>query len=437
MSTIDAGPGRATAPVPRRAYVIALVLATTVLASAVLDLQPTYVALAISGAIFTVATFRWLTQWHVLAASIILIVLLVPIGRYGLPITLPFQLEPYRALVAVVAVLWLAALLAEPQTMRLRPSGLGGPLAALWIGIAVGVAANLHTIHERGVGMDVAKKMSFFASYVLVMVLIGTVLRTRAELDRGLKVLIGGGAFVSFCALIENKTGFNLFNHIHTVVPIFQFQASGVPDFLEVRGSGHRVYASAEHPIALGAVLVMLIPVGIYVAWRHRSKVWWGAVALIGIAAMSTVARTAILMIATEILFLVAIKPRVLKRVWYFIPPFLVVVNLAVPATFGTIKSSFFPEGGLIAQQSTNFGGDSSNRVADIGPSFTEASRTPWFGQGWGTRVPQKLDATKTRRNPGRPMAHAAARGRHHRRAGVVVVLPEKRPAIEQRRLAR
>ncbi len=391
-------PARTVAPVPARAYAIAAVLGGLMLAAAVLDLQPTYVICAISAGAVGYATARWATQWHVLVASIILIVLLVPIGRYGLPITLPFQLEPYRLLVAIVAVLWIASLMAEPRALRLLPSGLGGPLAAVWIGIAVGVAVNLPAIHERGVGMDVTKKISFFVSYLVVMLLIGSTLRTRSELDRALKVLVGGTAIVAFFAMVENKTGFNVFDHIHQVMPAFRFQASGVPAFLEARGSGHRVYASAEHPIALGALMVMVLPVGIYLAWRYRSKLWWAAVALIGIAAMATVARTAILMLVTQMLFLLAVRPHVFKRVWWVFPVFLVAVNVAVPATFGTLKSSFFPEGGLVAQQNTNPGGDASNRVADIGPSLKEAERTPWFGQGWGTRVPQKLDAAKTRR---------------------------------------
>ncbi|MDA0168658.1 O-antigen ligase family protein [Solirubrobacter taibaiensis] len=393
-----AGPASAVEPVPGRAYLIAVALAGLMLISALLNLQPTYVIMAVCGGVVAFATVRWLTQWHVLVSSIMLIVLLVPIGRYGLPITLPFQLEPYRLLVAIVAVLWITSLLAEPRAIRLIPSGLGGPMGAIWIGIAIGIALNLPAIHERGVGMDVAKKISFFISYLVVMLLIGSALRTRAELDRGLKVLVGGTAVVAFFAMVENKTGYNVFNHIHQVMPVFRFQQSGVPSFVEARGSGHRVYASAEHPIALGAVLVMMLPVGVYVAWRHKSKLWWCAVALIGIAGMATVARTAILMLFTQGLFLLAVRPQVFKRVWWMIPPFLVVVNLAVPATFGTIKSSFFPEGGLIAQQNTNYGGDSSNRISDIGPSFDEASKTPWFGQGWGTRVPQKLDASKTRR---------------------------------------
>jgi hypothetical protein len=125
---------------------------------------------------------------------------------------------------------------------------------------------------------------------------------------------------------------------------------------------------------------------------------WWAAVGLIALAALATVARTAILMLVVEAVFLMAIKPRVVKRAWWLILPVVVGVNIAVPATLGTIKASFFPEGGLVAQQDTNPGGDSSNRVSDIEPSLREARSTPWVGQGWGSRVPQELDASKTRR---------------------------------------
>jgi hypothetical protein len=386
------------APVPRRAYVAAALLALLVLGSALLNAQPTYVVVGVSGVLVAWATHRYATQWHVMVGAIMLMVLFVPIGRYGLPIRLPFQLEPYRALVAVVAVAWFASLAAEPGRIRLLPSRLLTPVLFLALVIAASVVANLHTIHARGIQTNVIFKISFFASYLIVMLLVGSVLRTRQELDKALKVLIGGGAFVAFWTIVENKTGFNLFNHIHTVMPLFRFETSGLPPFLESRGSGFRVYASAQHPIALGALLVMLLPTGVYVAWRSRQWLWWGAVSLIGLAAVATMARTAILMLSAEAVFLVAVKPHVVKRAWWLILPCVVAVNIAVPATIGTIKDSFFPQGGIVAQQDTNHGGDSSNRVSDIGPSLREARSTPWVGQGWGSRIPQQLDAAKTRR---------------------------------------
>jgi hypothetical protein len=385
--------------IPRRALAACAALAVLLVVVVAIDLRPAYVLAGVTGLLTAWATYRYFIQWHVLAGSIVLCILIIPIARYGLPITLPFQLEPYRFLVLVVAILWFASLLAEPKSIRLPASGLRGPLVVITAVLVISVAANLGTINERGVFMDVVFKFSFFASFLLVTLLLGSVLRTRDEIDRVLKVLIGGGAVVAFFTLVENKLGYNVFDHLHQVIPVLVFDPAGTPSGgLEVRGSGFRVYGSAQHPLALGAALVLLIPPAVYLCWRTRSRVWYAALAVIGIAALATVARTAVMMLVVEAILLACLKPRAVKRIWWMIPPFLVVVNLAVPATLGTLKASFFPEGGLIAQQSTTAGVDGSNRLADLGPGLEEAKRTFFFGQGWGTRVPAKLDPTKTRR---------------------------------------
>ena len=49
------------------------------------------------------------------------------IRRYTLPMNLPFELEPYRLVVMIVAAGWLASLLTDRRVL-LRPTGFGGPL---------------------------------------------------------------------------------------------------------------------------------------------------------------------------------------------------------------------------------------------------------------------------------------------------------------------
>jgi O-Antigen ligase len=384
--------------VPRRTLALLALLVLALLAVMALDLRPAWVLVALTGVAFIWATYTYFLQWHVLTASIVLCILVVPIARYGLPITLPFQLEPYRALVLVVAVLWLLTLLADPDSVKLYPTGLRGPMIALAVTLVISVVLNLGAIHERGIIMVVIFKFSFFTSFLFVMLILASVLKTQADIDRVVRVMVAGGAFVGFSTLIENKTGFNVFDHLHTICPIFVFDPAGVPEGLQSRGSGFRVYGSAQHPLALGAALVLILPAAIYLCRRTRKRVWYAATAVIAIAALATVARTAVMMLVVEAIMLAALKPRAVRRLWWVIPPFLVAVNLAVPATLGTLKASFFPSGGLVAEQSTNPGGDASNRVSDIGPSLEESKKTPFFGQGWGTRVPETLDPTKTRR---------------------------------------
>ena len=44
-------------------------------------------------------------------------------------------------------------------------------------------------------------------------------------------------------------------------------------------------------------------------------------------------------------------------------------LHVVMPGTIGSLRASFFPEGGLIAEQSSNPGWRGSGRIADIGPA--------------------------------------------------------------------
>jgi O-antigen ligase len=79
------------------------------------------------------------------------------------------------------------------------------------------------------------------------------------------------------------------------------------------------------------------------------------------------------------------LRPRHVKRLWPVLVPALVLIHVALPGTIGTIKSSFFPKGGLIAQQSSAEAG--SGRVSSLGPGFTVFGDHPILGVGYGSRV--------------------------------------------------
>jgi O-antigen ligase len=79
-------------------------------------------------------------------------------------------------------------------------------------------------------------------------------------------------------------------------------------------------------------------------------------------------------------------------RLWPWALPFLIVVHFAVPGTLGSLKTSFFPRGGLIAEQQSGAGTYGSNRLADVGPSLQEWKQSPYLGRGFGTRITQRGD---------------------------------------------
>jgi len=64
-----------------------------------------------------------------------------------------------------------------------------------------------------------------------------------------------------------------------------------------------------------------------------------------------------------------------------------VVVHFARPSTLGSLRDSFLPKQGLIAQQGGRAGTRGSGRIADLGPGLSESARHPILGVGFGTRI--------------------------------------------------
>jgi O-antigen ligase len=81
------------------------------------------------------------------------------------------------------------------------------------------------------------------------------------------------------------------------------------------------------------------------------------------------------------------LRPDQTRRFWPLLVPVVLAVHLVLPGTIGTLKESFFPAGGLIAEQSANAGSRGQGRIADLGPSLREFAETPLVGQGFATRV--------------------------------------------------
>jgi hypothetical protein len=323
--------------------------------------------------------------WRSLLAFTILVILLIPIRRYTLPASLPFNLELYRIVVAFVAVGWLASLLADPR-VQLRRTGLEGPVFAY----ATFVLASLIANPDRTsiVAPVVNKQLTFLASYLVLFFLIVSVTSRQTDIDLLTKVLVGGGAAVAVVAVVQSRTGFNPFDHLSKVVPFLRLGSIPTQGNIEAfqRGGHLRAYASAQHPIALGAALVMLLPLAVYLAERFRQRRWLVAGGLLLLGLFATVSRTGALMLIAIALGFVLLRPKSLKRMLVALVPALIVIHLIVPGTLGSIGGAFFPKGGLIAQQeNANVG---SGRLATLGPVLSaEFVGNPILGEGYSTRV--------------------------------------------------
>ena len=324
--------------------------------------------------------------WPKVVAGLILVILFVPIRRYALPGNLPFELEPYRIVVMLLVAAWFASLLVDPR-MRMRKTGFEGPLAVILVAALGSIVANPDRVAQFS--SNVGKQLMFFLSFVLVVYIVATVIRRLDSIDFLAKTLVGGGAVVSFFAIIEARTGMNAFNHLDRLVPGLTVGGGpGEPEaFVKHGAASLRAFASAQHPIALSAALVMLAPLAVYLARRYRQRRWYACAILLAAACASTVSRTGILMFLVVGLVFLWLRPREVKRLWPALLLAPVVVHFALPGTLGSIKNSFFPAGGLFAEQRSMAGQSGSGRLADLGPALREWSEAPLVGAGYGTRV--------------------------------------------------
>ena len=355
-------------------------LALTVLTKS----RPLEATPAVAAVIVFAVAYRTLLAWDSLLALLALVILFIPIQRYVLPGSLPVELEPYRLLVAFMIAGWIASLLVDPS-VRLRRTGFEVPVLLILAGVLGSVLANSSEVAERD--PFVVKGISFLLRFVLLFVFIVSVVKTTGQIEWLLRFMVSGGAVLAVFAIVESRTQYNVFDHLSNVVPLLDSTPFSVASSEE--GRGVRAYASAQHPIALGAAFVLLIPPAVYLVRRAaRARWWWWlAVALLAFGALATLSRTSVLMLVAVAATFLWLRPRETRRLLPLLLPAIIAAHFVVPGTLGTLKESFFPKGGLIAEQQSNPGSRGQGRIADLGPSLREFAHKPLVGQGYATRV--------------------------------------------------
>ena len=181
---------------------------------------------------------------------LILIILFIPIRRYALAINLPFQLEPYRAFVMILATLWATFLLLD-RRLRVRATGIEGPLALLGVAVLGSILTNVNSIAHEDLSAEVVKKLTFWVGFMVVLYMVAS-LSSAADAEFYIRTLVVGTAVLGALGVVEWKTGTNVFAHLDRFVPFI----APVGDQLDTFRAGlNRAYGSAQHPIAFGAAL--------------------------------------------------------------------------------------------------------------------------------------------------------------------------------------
>jgi polysaccharide biosynthesis protein PslJ len=322
--------------------------------------------------------------------AFVAIVWFVPIRVYTIASPGPVKLEPYRIMVLLLG----AALLlgAMSNTRRIRSCGMGGALLAFSASAIISLAVNYSSFTQQLLGTEAIKAATYLLTFPIVFVLVASGVNSKADVERVVKAIVLGGAVVAFCAVVETRTGYNVFNHMRTVFPFLQdtgFRAQ------EVRNGALRAEASAQHPIALGVALSLCLPLSLALATRVRTTgkriLFGGAALMLMIGMVSTISRTAFLALAVMFIIGMMTERARLVKLWPLAFVLLIAAHTVLPGGMGRLYHSFFPKGGIAAQQSVRAGGVGSGRLADLSPALKLVQAQPFFGTGDPLPAPPDL----------------------------------------------
>lgn len=253
------------------------------------------------------------------------------------------------------------------------------PVIALWTVMLVS-----YFLMNRGEQTDITRMAA--DRWILQLAMITGVVFLAAEglhsledVRRVVRAVVAGGAFCGVVAALQFWTNFDLTPTLRSL-PGFSLNASNVA--ITTRDSVLRVAGTAIHPIELGVVAGMILPLAIWLACYDvdRRPLWrWLPVLCIGVAIPVSVSRSGVIAVAVATVIFIVLLPPVPRLVSLaLVPVSLLVVYTVVPTVVNTLGSYFAA-------------GSSDRSVATRLDDFPLVERLvghhPLFGQGGGSYI--------------------------------------------------
>ncbi|MBN9141833.1 MAG: O-antigen ligase family protein [Micrococcales bacterium] len=328
--------------------------------------------------------------------ALLVMIMLVPIRTYAIPVPLPFQLEPYRLLIALLIVAAVFAALANPR-MRIRPVAFGVPFGFFVGTLALSMVANIVPLAQQGLVGTAFGGLVNLLFILSVFFLVRQFLSSERLVMTTLSFLAWSGTLVAFFAIVERATRVNVFLMLGEVLPLETLRS--IAD--DYRAGGARSFGSAQHPIALSVMLCMLIPIVLYLAreagWPRnrvtRALVHGGMLVVLFGGIGVAVSRTGVVVLAAMLAVTLLLRPVIGVSILLAGVPALLLASLASPKTVSSTVLSFLDVDSLVASQYTSPGWAGQGRLADLGPAFQLVAQHPLLGTGYGGRIVVGEDA--------------------------------------------
>ena len=265
--------------------------------------------------------------------------LFVPVARYSLPVDLPFGLSSGRSRPrSSCSCGWPRCSSTRRFAFGVHP--LDAPVALIVVASLGSVAVNYGRVVP--LASTVLKGVIGFLAIIVLFYFISSVVTSTAGVVSVTQFLVCGVAVVAFFAIVEQRTGFNIFDHVRIVFPFLQFRTGRQQS---IRYGLIRAVGSADHAIALGVLLAMAVPLGVALA-KSRSPARWAPTSLIMIGVVATASRTAIIAIAAAASVFLWLRPRDVRPLLPLTIPLVIVIKIVAPGSLVTLKEAFLPSSG-------------------------------------------------------------------------------------------
>jgi hypothetical protein len=228
------------------------------------------------------------------------------------------------------------------------------------------------------------RSLFFLAGSAGVILVTAEGITTLRSIWRVVRAVAVGGAFCGFVGILQYWSPVDLRGVIREYMPVFSVNSDYTT--LTGRAALERVTGTTLHPIELGVVCGMLLP--IVVAWAMHDDGWrvvwrWLCVGFVAIGIPISVSRSALVSVgvaATVFVVLLPVRQRLVA---------LALIPLPVIAVFMLTPGYLRTLGQFIGMGATD--PSVTARTQDYPLAESLVRQHPWFGMGGGTYLPTDM----------------------------------------------
>lgn len=278
-------------------------------------------------------------------------------------------LSPIRVAIGLFTISVLASYAAGHFAGWYQPADIHQRSDRLWQQLnADEVAATVGSAADRG--------LLALAGWLGIALITAEGIRSWHELERVISWIIGAATFVAGLGILQYFTRINLAQYLQVpgLTPLSSFGAA------LSRSELNRVVSTSAHPIELGVIMAAMLPLALHRSLFSERRITWIPTLLIGLTALMSVSRSAMVVAAVAVLVLFLGWPNRWRLTALAVTPVALVIGpIALPGLLGTIRSLF-----------TNLSDDPSvtGRTDDYDLVLRLVEERPAFGQGLFTFIP-------------------------------------------------